>query len=170
MFKQLQTRIADMRTLAALCKGAERHANADGQTEPGAEHFVLAALELPDGSAEKAFQRVGSDPRRFRDAINQQYGEALTAIGMDGVLPAPVPITPASGLYRAGASAHALVKQLSEWPRSSWRERLSGAHVLAVAATTSHGVAARAFRSMGVDGAALCVAARAEIEARVRAA
>lgn len=165
MFEGLQRRIADMRTLSALCRGAERHANADGQKEPGAEHFVLAALELPDGSADKALQRLGTDPSRFREAISQQYRDALEAVGLGGALPASAPVAPSTGVYRTGASAQTLVQRLAEWPRSSPRERLSGAHVLAVAATADQGVAARAFRSMGVDLDALRTAARAEIDA-----
>lgn len=157
--------MADMRTITALCEAAQRHAHADGQTDPGAEHFMLAALELPDGSARNAFRRLGSDSTRFRDAVAQQYSDALHTIGLRAVVPRPAPFARNPALYHAKASAEALVRQLSEWPRASARERLSGAHVIAVAAAGKQGVAVRALRSMGVDLVALGDAARAEINA-----
>lgn len=165
MFQKLRQRMADTRTIAALCEAAERHANADGQTDPGAEHFMLAALDLPDGTASSAFRRLGADPRQFRDAVAQQYGDALETIGLKAVLPPAEPVPPGTGLYQAKASAQALVKQLSEWPRASSKERLSGAHVIAVAASGKQGVAVRALRTIGVDLEALGKAARAEISA-----
>lgn len=66
-----------MGTVKSLCLGAEKHANAHGQKEPGAEYFVLAALELPDGTARKTFESVHVDAEAFRAAITQQYQDAL---------------------------------------------------------------------------------------------
>ena len=165
MFQRMRQRMADMRTITALCAAAERHANADGQTDPGAEHFMLAALELPDGTAHNAFRRLGADSTRFRDAVAQQYSDALETIGLRAVIPPPSPVGRNPGLYHARASAEILVKQLSAWPRASAKERLTGAHVIAVAAAGKQGVAVRALRSMGVDLVALGDAARAEISA-----
>ena len=70
------------RTIKTLCFGAEKLANANGQKEPGVEHFVLAALELPDGTARKAFERIHADPNSFRTAIAQQYEDALQNFGI----------------------------------------------------------------------------------------
>jgi ClpA/ClpB-like protein len=50
---------------------------------PGAEHLLLAALELPDGTARRAFERVGADPNALRQAIEEQHAEALCAVGID---------------------------------------------------------------------------------------
>ena len=50
----LKRRIGEMRTIKTLCTDAERHAHADGAREPGLEHFLLAALDLPDGTLERA--------------------------------------------------------------------------------------------------------------------
>lgn len=165
MFQKMRQRIADTRTLAVLCEAAEKHANADGQTDPGAEHFMLAALDLPDGTASSAFRRLGADPRQFRDAVAQQYGDALETIGLKAIIPPSEPVMPNKGLYQAKASAQALVQQLAKWPRASANERLTGAHVIAVAAAGRQGVAVRALRTMGVDLEALGKAARAEISA-----
>lgn len=169
MFRRLKQRFADMRTMTSLCQGAERLANADGQQEAGAEHFILAALELPDGTARASFLRAGADPARFRDALAQQYADALESVGIaagalaraGGAPPAP----PRKGLYRAKASAQALLQELADWKKSSATEPLLGAHVVAVGAAAQHGVAARALRRMGVDLQALVTAARTEIAA-----
>lgn len=165
MFLRLKQRMHDMRTIGQLCASAERHANADGQKEPGSEHFILAALELPDGSARKAFERIGADPGRFRQAIAEQYGDALRSAGVDpaALEQVPVPLPPPSGLYRAKASAQALMQQLAALRAGLPGVPLTGAHVIAACAAFQQGVAARALRRMGVDMEALAGAARVEI-------
>ncbi|PHV04429.1 peptidase [Janthinobacterium sp. BJB412] len=169
MLSRLRQRFRDMRTIKTLCQGAERHANADGQSEAGVEHFILAALELPDGTARQAFARVGADPERFRDAIAQQYRDALRGIGLaspqlDALCQAGAAVPPKPGLYQGKPSVQSLMRQLADWPRASAAEPLLGAHVIAVGAA-QQGVAPRALRAMGIDLAALAGAARAEIAA-----
>ncbi|MGH6647625.1 hypothetical protein [Aquabacterium sp.] len=44
---RLKQRVRDMGTIKSLCLGAEEHAQQDGQDKPGAEHFLLSALDLP---------------------------------------------------------------------------------------------------------------------------
>jgi ATP-dependent Clp protease ATP-binding subunit ClpA len=83
VFSSIKQRFKDMKTISALCSTAEFCANAVGQQEPGAEHFLLAALSLPDGSARRAFERIGANPQQFSAAIEQQYREALQSIGLD---------------------------------------------------------------------------------------
>lgn len=56
---------------------ADKQANISGEEGLGAEHFVLSALNLPDGSAKHAFDWVGANTNEFRDAINKQYREAF---------------------------------------------------------------------------------------------
>ena len=48
MLQRIRQRLQDMRTLRQLFTRAEHHARAQGQPRPGAEHFLLAAIELPD--------------------------------------------------------------------------------------------------------------------------
>ena len=64
----IRTHVADVRTIAALCTGAEAEARRDGQCLPGAEHLLLSALALPDGSARRSFERVGAQPDGLRTA------------------------------------------------------------------------------------------------------
>ena len=49
MLQRIRQRFADMHTIKILAEAAERHAGAAGEREPGPEHFLLAALDLPDG-------------------------------------------------------------------------------------------------------------------------
>lgn len=170
MFQRLKQRLRDMGTIKALCEGAERHARQEGQALPGAEHFLLAALDLPDGSARRAFERVKADPAGFRAAIVRQHREALEHAGLD---PAAFPdeneaLPPHAGpsLYRAQASGQAVMQGLAELRREDGETPLRGAHVLAVVAAMQQGVAARSLRAMNVDPAALAAAAKAEAAAR----
>ncbi|WP_338767873.1 Clp protease N-terminal domain-containing protein [Massilia sp. METH4] len=168
MLQRLKQRIADMRTIKTLCEAAERHANAMGEREPGPEHFLLAALDLPDGLARRAFEHAGADPSRLRAGITAAHGAALAAAGIDpAVLAAPAPVPPATGAYQAKGSMESVMRALSDWPRSAG-EPLTGAHVAAVVAASAHGTAARALQAIGVEPAALAAAARAEIASATR--
>lgn len=169
MFERVRQRVRDAKTLGALCKGAERHARDDGQHEPGAEHFLLSALDLPDGSARRVFERLHVDASQLRGAIRRQYADALRHIGVDPGMFAQLdaaPLPPEPALFRASGSGQAVVQGLAQL-REGQDGALLGAHVVAVVASMQHGVVARALRAMGVDAAALAAAAAEEAEASV---
>ena len=169
MFETIKRRFGDMSIIKTLCLAAEKHANADGQKEPGAEHFVLAALESPDGTARKAFEHIGADPSGFRAAIDQQHADALKAVGIEvqpgalGAGEAVVAAQPGTGLYKAQASAQTMVQLLASQQKANAGAPLLSAHVLVAVAAAQHGVALRAFRAMGIDPKALAEAATIEI-------
>lgn len=171
MLQRLKQRIADMRTIKTLCESAERHANAMGEQEPGPEHFLLAALDLPDGLARRALLRAGADPSLLRAGITAAHGASLAGAGVDPALVADdAPVPPGTGIYRAKGAMEAVMRSLADWPRAAG-EALNGAHVAAVLASTRRGTTARALEAIGTDAAALAAAARSEIdEALQRAA
>lgn len=176
MLNTIKQRFRDMGTIKALCFGAEKMANADGQKEPGAEHFVLAALELPDGTARKAFERVHADPDSFRAAIARQYEDALQNIGIalpseDAIVDEARAIAAGTGLYKAQPSADSLMQTLArdimvQEHKADPAAPLFGAHVILAATAAQYSVTVRAFRAMGVDPAKLAEAAKAEILAK----
>lgn len=166
MFHQLKHRFLSMRTLSQLCTQAEVHARASGQAAPGAEHFLLAAIDLPDGSARRAFESIGADPAAVRSAIEQQYRNALQGLGLDNAaLPQAAALEPhAPGLYRAQPSGQELVQALAR-TRKDQGGPLLGAHVVLAVAAMSQGVAARTLRAMGIDAARLAAAAQTQVPA-----
>ena len=95
MLEGLRSKLDDMRTIRLLCEGAEAHALQDRQREPGAEHFLLAALDLPDGTARLAFERAGAEPGALKAAVERQYGDALRALGLTPETPAETPASAA---------------------------------------------------------------------------
>ncbi|MFM9433874.1 ATP-dependent Clp protease ATP-binding subunit ClpA [Janthinobacterium sp. CG_23.3] len=167
MFDAIKKRFRDMGTIKALCQGAERHANLAGQKEPGAEHFVLAALDLPDGSARGVFERLRADPDGYRAAIAQQYEDALRNVGIAvpqgaaGFGAAAAPATSAT-IYSGQPSAQALMKRLAGQEKNG--APLLGAHVILAVADSQYGVAARALQAMGLAPAQLAQAAQAQLE------
>ncbi len=173
MFNTIKQRLRDVSTINALCSGAEKLANADGQKEPGAEHLVLSALELPDGTARKAFKRVHADPDGFRAAIARQYEDALQNIGIAlppeaAIADEASPVAAGAGLYKAQASANTLMQTLArdimaKEHKADSATPLLGAHVILAATTAQYGVAIRAFQAMGIDPTKLTEAATAEI-------
>lgn len=162
MFSRIKARLTDMATIKTLCTQAEAYALQDQQREPGAEHFLLSALDLPDGTARRAFERIGADPAALQPAIARQYGDALAAIGFDLTLPKETsgekPLTARPGAFVASASGQEAMQALTAGRAE--HSPLLGVHVVAVVAGMSHGVAARALRAMGIDAAALRSAAQ----------
>lgn len=161
MFGRIKARFESMGTIKALNEAAERFALEDQQREPGAEHFLLAALALPDGTARLAFEAVGADADAARPAIARQYGEALKAVGLDPAFAdqagEPEPLPTPRAVFDAAPSGKEVMQRLAEERQS--HSPLLGAHVVAVIAAMPHGVAARALRVMKIDAEALQAAA-----------
>jgi len=162
-----------MVTIKTLCFEAERLANAEGQKEPAAEHFVLSALALPDGTARKAFLRIHANPGNFSAAIAQQYEDALQNLGIALPHDAEIsgeatPIPTSKGPYKTQPSAQALMQTLKQGIMVKEQEAdstapLLSAHVVLAATSAQYGVVVRALRAMGIDSASLADAAKAEI-------
>lgn len=167
MLRKLRGRAAAMKTIAALLTQAEQIARTRGTERPAAEHIVLAALQLPDGTAARALERLGSSAADFGAALDAQEVEDLERIGVhvdDGRISAelPPPREP-DGIYRSEPSAQQLFQAAGEDARRGGGT-LVGAHVLRAAADLEHGPTARALLRMGIDRTALREAATAEIE------
>jgi ATP-dependent Clp protease ATP-binding subunit ClpA len=154
----------DMRTIKMLLEGAEAEAGRAGESVPGAEHLLLAALELPDGTARRAFERVGADPGALRQAVEGQHAEALRAVGIDAEAGADLPATAeprANGVYRSSGSAQSAFQATGSLARKS-STQLVGAHVVLAITDMEHGTAIRAVRHLGIDVHGLASAAREE--------
>jgi ATP-dependent Clp protease ATP-binding subunit ClpA len=168
---KLRSPVRDMRTIKELLTGAEREARQAGEAQPGAEHLLLSALDLPDGTARRAFERVGADPDDLREAIAGHYADALRSIGVEPVddetLDAPAAEN-GGGVYRSSASAQSVFQEASKMARAEKGSQFAGAHVVAAVAQMEHGTAARALRRMGIDREELEAAARQEV-ATIRA-
>jgi deferrochelatase/peroxidase EfeB len=164
MFAKLKQRLQDMRTIKDLCQGAENQARLAGQEQPGAEHYVLSALELADGSARRVFQSLGADPDAYRAALAGQHASALGKLGIDGSgIPAATPVSGApSAIFDSQPSGQALMQALPELTRRL-PAPLCGAHVLLAAAAMQHSQAARALRAMNLEPQALTQAAEKEL-------
>ena len=164
---KLKNPIKDMRTVKQLLSGAENEALRAGESQPGAEHLLLSALELPDGAARRAFASVGADPDEFGRVIADQHADALRALGIEP--PDEESLTPATATkptrwYRSNASLQTAFQEAGDMAREdgTW---LSGAHVVAAVAGMEHGTAVRALRAMGVDRERRAAAAAAEARA-----
>lgn len=157
-----------MSTIKQLLENAETIARRDGLTQPAAEHLVLAALDLPDGTARAALERTGSSEEAFASALREQHAAALDVVGVvvdDGLIDAslPEPET-ATGVYRSETSAQELFQRAGAVARTEGGGLL-GAHILRAAAELEHGTVARTFQHLGVDPHALRESATAEIAA-----
>jgi len=168
MFNRIKLRFSDMGTIKALCLGAEKQAHKNGEEAPGAEHFLLSAMDLPDGTARRVFERLGIESDALGSAIAKQYRDALSSIGVD---PSninvcnedPEPITSNRILFDSKPSGQAVMKGLVDLRVQNKDIPLLGVHVVEVVASMQEGVAARSLRAMGVDSDALCVAVKEEL-------
>lgn len=160
----IKRRICDVRTLSQLCATAEDIAHQQGRSRPGSEHFILAALALPDQTAAQAFTSLGLTEQQFRDALAAQRYDALASIGVsiktDGAIPLPSDLPqPKPVLYETEPSGQSLVKRLADTRKSRTARSLLGADVLLAAAQESHTPSSRAFQRLGVSADQLAEAA-----------
>ena len=150
-------------TIKQLLEGAERLAQQSGESLPGAE-LLLSALTLPDGTARRAFERLGVDPDGLPSAIAAQHDDALRAVGIEvdaKGLDAPAP--EARGVYLSTPSAQTTFKRAVELSGKPKPRRLRGAHVVLAVTEMERGTVARALSRMGVDREELAAAARDEL-------
>lgn len=161
----------DMRTIKQLLTDAERIAREMGEEEPGAEHLLLSAIGLPDGTAARALGGLGVDADRIHAALRAEQADALVAAGVARetaeALAEPAPLGPGGAplLYGAGPSAREVFQEAGRLARSS-KQRLAGAHVVAAVARLERGTLPRVLDRLGVDRERLADAARAELAVR----
>lgn len=162
MFDGIRSKLNDMSTIKRLCERAEVHALQDQEREPGAEHFLLAALDLPDGTARLAFEQAGVAPEALKAAIERQYGDALQSIGLTADALPDMSVSANPGAYKAAPSGQAIMQELAATRRD--HAPLLSAHVVSIVADMPQGVASRALRALGVDPAILKSSADAIVE------
>lgn len=161
----------DMRTIKQLLTDAERIARELGEEEPGAEHLLLSALGLPDGTAARALGSLGIDADRIRGALRDEQADALVAAGVPReaaeTMADPTPLGAAGRplLYGAGPSAREVFQEAG-WLARSAKQRLAGAHVVVAVTGLERGTMPRVLDRLGVDRRGLAEAARAELAAR----
>jgi ATP-dependent Clp protease ATP-binding subunit ClpA len=161
----------DMRTIKQLLTDAEAIAREMGEEEPGAEHLLLSAIGLPDGSAGRVLVSVGIDADRIRTALRDEQADALVSAGVPRdtaeAMADPTPLGAAGTpiLYGAGPSGREVFQEASKLARSS-KQRLAGAHVVAAVAGLERGTMPRVLDRLGVGRQQLADAARAELAAR----
>ncbi len=158
-------RLREMRTMKRLFEAAEREAQRDGAAEPGAEHLLVAACELDEGSGRRALAAVGCTVDDLRTAITAQRTAALAGVGvvadadrLRAEQPAP---SPGRGPFRSSPSLQAAFQRVSAQVRAE-RAELGGARFLLDALDLEHGTLARTIDHLGVDRADLHAAAVAE--------
>ena len=115
MFDKLRRARGDLATMHALFTAAERIARDDGVEQPGAEHLLLASLDLDDEIASKALNACGVSAAEIRAAVGGQHQEALRAIGVfadDNAIAAALPTSGVpGGPYRAQGSLQTAFQQ-----------------------------------------------------------
>lgn len=155
----------EVRTIKLLLEGAERLAQQSGESLPGAEHLLLSALALPDGTARRAFERLGVDPDGLPSAIAEQHDDALRAVGIEVKTEFDAPAPAKRGVYLSAPSAQTTFKRAVEMSGKPKPRRLRGAHVILAVTEMERGTVARALSRMGVDRNELASAAREELAA-----
>ena len=149
-------KLAEMRTIKEVLTSAESLAHEMGDKEPGAEHLLLAAIDIEDGLARRAFEQIGADPDDFAMAIVRQHEAALAAAGIEVTHPSPRRTSPThdkTPMSLGPVGAHGLSTRdqaRQAVPAGGVRQRTRRG--IAVA-EQEHGTAARALAVMGIDRA-----------------
>ncbi len=153
----LRTALADTRLIAELLSLAETEAHAMGDSTPGAEHLLLAAVSLGDRSAATALGREADD---VRAAIGTVHTTALATVGID----APDVSAPTSAplIYASTPSAREVFQRARVLAKTS-STGLRTAHVVIAVAELRGGTPSRVFDVLGVDRAHVIERATASV-------
>jgi ATP-dependent Clp protease ATP-binding subunit ClpA len=147
--------MADMGAMRALLEAAERESAAMGEPEPGAEHVVLAALGLPDGTAAAALAEHGVDAAGLRAAIEAVHTSALAGLAVPPPSASAGSVPTGRGLYRSKGSTRDLLDATAQARRRLRSPRFVSAHVLVGACEFEQGTLASALAQLGVTRDAL---------------
>lgn len=175
LLKKVRQRLRDMSTLKDTGLLAGQIADEMGEDLVGAEHWLLAALELPDGTARLAFERVGADADHLQAAIAQQYEDALSNIGIEtSGLYIPENIAGLStknrSTFQAQASCNALFAIMTNEERIDDKAPFMGATIVQAAPYLEKGTVPRSLQAMGIDRKTLSITAEQIIDERSAAA
>lgn len=159
-FNRVNLRLNDIKTIKTLCLGAERYAYKNGEESPGAEHFLLAAVDLSDGTAGRVFEEFGVGTDEIEEAIKNQYHEALEHVG---IVPSKIDLESddpkiakrTNPFYETKPSAQSMMKELAALRKHDKDTPLLGLHVLEVLSAKELGVVARTLNSLKIDQASL---------------
>ena len=164
MIQWFRTRNQSIRIVTQVLRAAERESQRDGRQEPAAEDLVLAALELPDGTAQRALATVGCDAEGLRNALAAQHANALSTTGISGDVPdnAVPPLAAPRGVYRSAGSAQELFQEVTRRQRQAGSP-LTSAWFLLVGAERVKGPLARALAELDLSRTDVVRAAKAEI-------
>lgn len=149
----IRTAVSDVSFMTSLFTAAERVAHELGDPVMGAEHLVIAALDLDRSD-------LGSlplDAPRFRDAVVAVHAEALGSLGLAGTS-TPIDDHP-RGVLHGTASAQAVFQDARKRARDR-RAPLRAVDIVAAAARLEYGTTARAIDRLGIR--------RADLEALAR--
>lgn len=132
----------DITTIAALLGAAEREAAALGDEQPGAEHLLVAALDLDDST-----ESLGVTADDARAAIRAVHARSL---GAD--VPLVASKRPLAGLFRSSNSLQQVFQRVRVLSKG---EPLTGMHVVRAAAERDRGTVALVIDELGIDRAGL---------------
>ena len=150
--------LTDARTIRALLEGAERESAAMGEPEPGAEHVLISAALLPDGTAARALASLGLDADSLRAAVQGVHSDALGGISIT------VPVTPRTrGVMRSQDSVRELLRATARERSAHASKRFVSAHVLLGVTELEGGTALLALERLDVTPARLRAAAESAL-------
>jgi ATP-dependent Clp protease ATP-binding subunit ClpA len=148
---------ADVAAMKVVLPEAERLAKIDGVKVPAAEHLLLAAFTLDDGSAGRALATLGHD-----------LDELIAALQVEGLPhssgdPAPVdasrPTPRRATILRSGDSMQVMFQRVRKHAAAAKRP-IREADFLVAAAQIDGGVVADALAALGIDREQLAAAAQ----------
>lgn len=148
----IESELADVKNLNRLFPTVEENARRDGVDLPGAEHLLLAALELPEGAGVRALQRIELTPHDLADAIAAVPSDCVRAVGADAEIAGDhlPPLLPSATLFRMQEPADEMLRRVTSEVRQQDSE-LTGALFLPDAAENARARPGPAWcRSVGI--------------------
>jgi hypothetical protein len=114
------------------------------------------------------YQRLGIDAVAFRTAIDAQFREALTGVGIgladtEALAPMPPVDWQPAGVHQAAPSAHVFMQRLAASRPAMGSRALVSADVLLAVSQEEFSIATRTFRQLSISAQQLAHVAKAEL-------
>jgi len=128
-------------------------AAASGSEAVEAEHLLLALTQRADVATSRALETLGLTERAVRAALNEDFAEALSVMGVPATLANhPAPSGPARARVKWGQSATLVLERALKAAATEGRWRIGDRHLLIALSRAEAGVIPRVLASLDVNG------------------
>jgi len=141
-FIRIMQKLGNVKTLSYIFKQAELIAKKGGEKTPSEEHFLLAAMDAPDGTVKRVFEQLGINYKQLQNIIQPQLNSDTDVDEEDQKPNFP---------YQTAVSGKLMMKKLITISKKETKRPLLGVHILRAIAENKQGPVNSVLELLDVD-------------------